>query len=500
MATSAAISGSELEALLRRNGDVAPPLNGGSDQRRVVGSDLVIVANRLPVSFETAPGSGASWVRSPGGLASALAPITAERSSTWVGWPGIIGEPSTNVPTHVGETELASVKLSVEEHTRYYQGFCNAGLWPLLHGDIVPAQIDAAAWGVFRTVNARFAAVASKAAAPGATVWVHDYQLMLVPHLLRLLRPDLRIGFFLHVPMHAENSLRTMPWYRELIEGMLGADLIGFQTPRDVQAFASYAVELGEIDGVDGSLRIRHGRRETRCAAYAASVDALGLHAASQSEDTLRAASEIREALGEGRRVILGVDRLDYTKGIPTRLKAYSELLRDGVLSPHEVVFVQVAAPSRQGTFGYERAQKEVEAAIAQTLTDCPDIAYAPVRYLRRNLSFEELVPLYLAADVMCVTPFVDGMNLVAKEYVAARADSGALVLSRHAGAAQELTGAWLVDPEDLEDIKRGLLDALRSSPEERAERMRDMSAYLRVNDDRNWVNTFVGDLDNLHA
>ena len=291
------------------------------------------------------------------------------------------------------------------------------------------------------TVNRRFAEAAAEQAAPGATVWVHDYQLQLVPRMLRELRDDVRIGFFNHIPFPGYEIFAQLPWRRQVVEGLLGADLLGFQRRADATNFlraCRRAVGLttrGSIVRVDGP----GGTREIQAAAFPISIDAAGLTEIARRDDVRKRAREIRQALDEPSLVLLGVDRLDYTKGIVHRLRAYGELLNDGRLGPR-VVLVQVASPSRERVEAYQTLRDEVEVIVGRINGQHGEVGYSPVHYLHQSYPREEMAALYLAADVMLVTPLRDGMNLVAKEYVAARYDEGGtLVLSEFTGAADEL-------------------------------------------------------------
>lgn len=458
-------------------------------------ADLVVVSCRLPVALAGVEDGVPRWLPAPGGVASALGAALRSRSCAWVGAAGQPGSPD-GLPTRHGATSLHCVELSAEELAGYYERFCNAGLWPVLHGGGPAVRLDSEDWAAYRRVNERFAHAVADAARPGALVWVHDYQLMLVPRLVRALRPDLRIGFFLHTPMPQGKAFTRMPRSAELVEGVLGADLVGFQRQRDVFRFTAHAGLTRPVT-IGSEPRIGVGDRQVACAPHPISVDVKQLVATAELPRVQARAREIRSALGVDRLIVLGVDRLDYTKGIPTRLDAFAQLVEDGTLGPDEVVFVQVAAPSRTGVTGYDEARRAVERAVAGAQAAGPPGHRARVVYRHTSLSHEELLAHYLAADVLCVTPLQDGMNLIAKEFVAVCRPDAGLVLSAEAGAAEELASAWTVDPYDVNDVKRGLFEALRAGRAERAARIQVMRHRLWQHDVHAWAGGF---LDMLRA
>jgi trehalose 6-phosphate synthase len=450
------------------------------------------VANRLPVDQVVDDDGRQRWRQSPGGLVSALHPIVRSRRGAWVGWTGAAG--GTHDPFEADGVYLHPVPLSAEEVDNYYEGQSNATIWPLFH-DAVEQPIHDRRWrDAYRTVNHRFAAAAAELAAPGATVWVHDYQLLLVPALLRGLRPDLRIGFFLHIPFPPVELFMQLPGRADVLRGMLGADLVGFQRPLAAQNFLQLARTLLGLPAADQ--RVDYEGRTVAARSFPISIDVGQIEALASDPLVQQRAGEVRDELGSDRRVLLGVDRLDYTKGIEQRLGVYRELLEEGVLSPDDVVLVQVATPSRLRVTQYELVRERVEREVGRINGEFGEVGRAPVQYLFQWRDRDELVALYLTADVMLVTPLRDGMNLVAKEFVAARQDEqGALVLSEFTGAAGEFEDAFLVNPHDVEDCKRGLLDALRAGPDDRAARMRRMRARVCEYDVQRWARDFLAAL-----
>jgi trehalose 6-phosphate synthase len=456
---------------------------------------FVVVANRLPV--DAADDGG--WRRSPGGLVTAVHPVARRLGGAWVGWTGVPAtgglspkEATENTPDpfEFDDMHLHPVALSAEEVDRYYEGQSNATIWPLFH-DAVEQPTHQRQWReAYETVNRRFADAAAEVAAPGATVWVHDYQLMRVPGMLRERRPDLRIGFFLHIPFPPVELFMQLPRRADVLRGLLGADLVGFQRPLAAQNFLQLSRLLLGLDPKEDSVEFE-GRTVT-ARAFPISIDVAEIEQEADDPEVRAQARRLRQELGD-RRLLLGVDRLDYTKGIEQRINAYGELLAEGAVSNDDVVLVQVATPSRLRVQQYQDLRERVEREVGRINGEFGEVGRAPVHYLFQSRSRAELVAMYLAADVMVVSPLRDGMNLVAKEYVAARTDEqGTLVLSEFTGAAAELDGAFLINPHDVEDVKRGICAALAAEPEDRRTRMRTMRDAVRSHTVDQWAQEFL--------
>ncbi|TSI12549.1 trehalose-6-phosphate synthase [Brevibacterium aurantiacum] len=440
---------------------------------------LVVVANRLP-----AYRSEGSWSPSPGGLVSAVAPMVRESHGAWIGWGGTSEEEFE--PFEFDGMSLVPVALGAEEHERYYEGFSNATLWPLYHDLVVPPQFHRSWWQTYRSTNARFAQAAVDSAAPGATVWIHDFHLQLVPEMIRAQRPDVRIGFFNHIPFPSETIFAQLPWRDSILRGLLGADVIGFQLASDVKNFRSAVSRYLDIDS---------GRLSNTVHAYPISIDTAAIHEVAEAEETQELARQMRVELGDPRTLIVGIDRLDYTKGILHRLRAYQELLEDGVLDPQDTTFVQVAEPSREGVESYQDLRDDVEQLVGNINGSFGALDGAAVHYFHHSYSFESTVALYLAADVLLVTSLRDGMNLVAKEYVAARHNNGTLVLSEFAGAAAELHDALLVNPHDIAGLKDAIRLGVEMPAAEAGKRMASMADVVERHDIHRWARTFLADL-----
>jgi trehalose 6-phosphate synthase len=454
-------------------------------------ADLVVVANRLPVQHSSAHGTE-GWRPSPGGLVSALTAALQNRNGLWIGWPGTSEHDAP--PTTYEGIRLKAVDMSQEEYENFYLGFSNATLWPLYHDAIRAPTFHRHWWQTYTKVNARYAQAIAESVAPGGTVWIHDYQLQLVPQMLRELRPDVRIGFFLHIPFPPIELFMQLPWRREILSGLLGADLIGFQVPQAASNFSRMARRQSAATGTDSVLDLNG--RTIRVGAFPISVDCEQIVALA-NDPAIRARSiELRKDLGDPELILLGVDRLDYTKGIQQRIKAVSELFEDGSLSTDKHVMVQVAVPSRETDAHYELERHNLEQAVSEMNGEYGMVGKTVIHYLHQNLPFDELVALYLAADIMLVTPYRDGMNLVAKEYVMCRTDlTGRLVLSEFAGAAAELRGAFMVNPHDLEGIKEGIRLAVNAGPKEVKDRMSRMRRKTYRRDVYDWAESFLAAL-----
>jgi alpha,alpha-trehalose-phosphate synthase [UDP-forming] len=479
--------------------------------------DFVAAACRLPVDLVQRPDGGAEWRPSPGGLVSALEPVMRDAGGAWVGWTGAPGDAPE--PFEVAGMHLVGVGLSAEEVRDFYEGFSNATLWPLYHDVIAPPEFRRPWWDAYVRVNQRFARTISEQAAIGATVWVNDYQLQLVPKMLRDQRSDLRIGVFIHIPFPGYEIFAQLPWRRQIVNGLLGANLIGFQRHGDAANFlracrqAAGMVTGGSIvrvpAGGQGSVdettaantdppyyrrrRPPEVSRNVQTATLPISIDFASFAELVQLDEVRARAREIRQALGEPDVVLLGIDRMDYTKGILHRLNAYGELLSEGRFGSLQTVLVLVASPSRERVEQYRLLRDEVEVTVGRINGDEGELGNPPIHYLHQTYPADEMAALYLAADVMLVTALRDGMNLVAKEYVACREDeTGALVLSEFTGAADELSGAFLVNPHDIEGMKDAIVRAATVPAAEARRRMRSMRRRVREFDVNRWAASFL--------
>ncbi|EIC08134.1 alpha,alpha-trehalose-phosphate synthase (UDP-forming) [Microbacterium sp. oral taxon 186 str. F0373] len=459
-------------------------------------ADMIVVSNRLPVDHD--PSVEGGWRRSPGGLVAALEPVLQQTGGAWVGWPGTAGLELE--PFELDGMELVPVTLTDEDVELYYEGFSNDTIWPLYHDVISPPAYHREWWEAYVRVNERFAAAAASVAAHGAVVWVQDYQLQLVPRLLRVLRPDVVIGYFHHIPFPAYGLFAQLPWRKHVLAGLVGADVIGFQRVQDAGNFTNAVRRQLGFETKSGAIRVVADDGSVRTAvakAYPISIDTQLYDEIARRPEVQARAKEIRASLGDPQTVIFGVDRLDYTKGIGHRLKAYGELLEEGRLDVEDVTLVQVASPSRERVAAYMQLRDEIELTVGRINGDHDTVGHTAIRYLHHSYPREEMVALYLAADVMLVTALRDGMNLVAKEYVASRIDSrGVLVLSEFTGAADELSQAVKVNPHDIDGLKDAIMAAVEMQPAEQARRMRGLRRRVRDHDVADWSRRFLADLD----
>jgi trehalose 6-phosphate synthase len=461
--------------------DVFPGARGpddrGGEPRR---SDLVVVANRLPIQR-----SDGEWINSAGGLVSALAPILEEHGGTWIGWTGEAG--GDVIPPSPGhDVDYVTVPLINEEIAQYYLGFSNSTLWPLFHAAIRPSELNNAWWKTYCSVNARYAEAAVEAVNPSGIVWVHDYHLLLVPRMIKRLT-SVDTHFFLHIPFPPLEVFARLPWRHELVEGMLGADVVGFQTERSASNFRDAALAFADttLDGDD--LLSDSGRTRVLTAPISVAVTDFERIAAMPS--SRHRAHVLRHQLGDPKTVFLGVDRLDYTKGIEARLKALELMLDEYPVVADDVRFVQIAVPSRESIGDYDKTRQAIEHLAGRINGVHASHLQMPVRYVYDTLSREELVSYYLAADVMAVTPLADGMNLVSKEYVASTVDlDGVLLLSEFAGSASELTDALMVNPYDISDMAEQMYKAMTMSQSEKTARMKSLRWVVDRNDLGAWT------------
>jgi trehalose 6-phosphate synthase/phosphatase len=446
---------------------------------------LVMVSNRLPFQVHR-DGKGYRYGRAPGGLVTALDAALAERGGVWIGWPGLerhADDPPLVLPETPG-VRYRAVDLTSREVSLYYGGFVNRTLWPLFHYFVARTRIDGATWRAYQRINARFAEAASDAAPSDSLMWVHDYQLMLVPALLRSHSPRRRIAFFLHIPFPAADVLRVLPWSRAVMRGLLGADLVGFQIGEHAEHFLICAERLlgCEVDRTRGL--VHWEGRDVAVQSHPVSIDA-----AQMERLALRAQPPVEGAP----LAILGVDRLDYTKGIAERLLALEKLLERHGEWRRRVVFTQIVVPSRERVAEYQELKRSIDEIVGRVNGRFSDRGWAPINYLTRSYPPEELAGMYRAADVALVTPLRDGMNLVAKEYVAAQVDgNGVLVLSELAGAASELPEALIVNPYDIDAMADTIHRALAMPIEERRARMGALRDRVATNDAGLWLSRFL--------
>jgi len=478
-------------------GAEAPPYQVSGPDTSVVPADafrsLVVVANRLPFTA-TRRADGVRFSRSAGGLVAALDPVLAEHGGVWIGWNGLEHRQGDTVPAPPGAAEpgvrYRGVPLSSREVAGYYRGFANRTIWPLFHYFVGRTRITTDTWPIYERVNARFAEVAGDESGNDDLVWIQDYQLLRTPYHLRKRAPGRRIAFFLHIPFPAFDVFRVLPWAKPVLHGMLGADVVGFHVPSYAEHFLQSAERLlaCEVDRRRGLVKI--DGREVSVGAFPIGADVTQVE---------RLARDLPHDSARGSRVfeVLGVDRLDYTKGIYERLIAIERLLERWPAYRGRVVFTQLLVPSREHIAEYGTLKRDIDETVGRINGRFAERGWTPIRYLVRSLPLERLVAMYRTADVALVTPLRDGMNLVCKEYVASRTDGGGmLVLSDFAGAAEELHEALRVNPFDVDAVAEVLHRALSMSEEERQARMSALRERVQTNDVHRWVQRFLGATD----
>ena len=459
-------------------------------------SRILIVANRLPITVKVTE-AGVDVQRSTGGLATGLQGPHEQSDGLWIGWLGAAEElgpeRQAQLDAKLAAMRLVAVPLPADLVTRYYEGFSNGVLWPLFHYLLEQVPLQVSDWDAYVEANERFADVVAAHYRPGDLIWVHDYQLLLLPELLRRRIPEARIGFFLHIPFPSEELFRTLPSRERLLEGILGADLIGFHTAAYLRHFATSLIDiLGIAVDID---RVQLPLREVRLGVFPMGIDAASFSTTAADPAVEAESMAIR---GDGSvRVLVGIDRLDYTKGIPRRLLAYERLLHAHPELQERVRLIQVAVPSRTGVGAYQDFRTLVDQLVGRINGEFGTPRWVPVHYIFRALSESDLVALYLAADVMLVTPLRDGMNLVAKEFIASRNDGdGVLVLSEFAGASSELAEALRVNPYDVEGAAEVYYRALTMPSEERHARLAPLRSRVRTFDVHRWVASFLEQLE----
>ncbi|MFN2565656.1 MAG: bifunctional alpha,alpha-trehalose-phosphate synthase (UDP-forming)/trehalose-phosphatase [Gemmatimonadaceae bacterium] len=458
---------------------------------------LIIVSNRLPVTVRTEHGEPVVHM-SVGGLATGLRTPHERSEGLWIGWPGDLGglDPAGrgSVFRRLAELRTVPLELDAREVQVFYEGISNGVLWPICHDRIDRLPLRVEGWDVYDAVNARFADAIAERYRPGDLVWVHDYQLLRVPALLRDRLPEARIGFFLHIPFPNPEIFFALPTRAWLVEGMMGADLVGFHTRRYQGHFRAALRRLFGLE-MDAAGYVPWGDRRVRLGVFPIGVDAAALAERAASPEV---AAEVDELKAARQRLIVGIDRLDYSKGLARRFIALERLLTSHPEWREQVRFVQIAVPSRDRVAAYRHFRRELEALVGRINGRFGTAAWTPIHYLYRGVPIDSVLALCRAADVLLVTPLRDGMNVVAKEFAASRIDEdGVLILSEFAGAADELTDALLVNPYDVDGTAEAIHRALTMDAAERRRRMRALRETVSRNDVHRWVASFLDTLKN---
>ncbi|MEJ5962781.1 bifunctional alpha,alpha-trehalose-phosphate synthase (UDP-forming)/trehalose-phosphatase [Pedobacter immunditicola] len=454
----------------------------------------IIVSNRLPVKITERDGK---YVLSPseGGLATGLGSVYKEGNNVWIGWPGIEVPPERQdeVKQQLAHLNLIPVFLTQEEINLYYEGFSNEVLWPVFHYLVTYAHYEQEYWDFYKRVNAKFRDIVEENLLEGDTVWVHDYQLLLLPGLIREIQPFVTIGFFQHIPFPSYEIFRLIPWREEIINGVIGADLVGFHTFDDVRHFLSTTTRLTAAKSSNNI--ITYNERQIVVEAFPMGIDDVKFEQLSNRK-AVKAHVESFKKDRNNELFILSIDRLDYSKGIIQRLQAYELLLQTHPENIGQVALYMVVVPSRDTVPQYKELRDHIDQMVGNINARFRTMDWLPIHYFYRSFSVEFLSALYCAADVCLVTPMRDGMNLVSKEYVASRTDNtGVLILSEMAGASKELNDALLVNPNNVGDVMRAIVMAKEMSLEEQKARMSSMREVVRKYNIHLWVKNFIAKL-----
>lgn len=454
---------------------------------------VLIASHRLPVTARRAEsGSGVSLQRSAGGLATALRPIHEQSGGLWFGATGEEKprpRASGAIVSELDAMGCVPVNLSPAETAVYYEQVSNGIIWPLFHDRLDRQPLVLEGWDVYERANERFAKAIASHWQPGDLVWIHDYHLLRLPALLRECLPQARIGFFLHIPFPNPELFLTLPYRKELLLGLLGADLIGFHTRRYRGHFTAALRRILQLE-MDADGRVAHSTGTSWVGIFPIGIDAAEFSSQAMHSAVTERTLALRES---GQSLLLGVDRLDYTKGIPRKLLAFERLLADHPDHHGRVRLLQLAIPSREGVEAYQSFRRDVEMLVTRINGRFGTAAWTPIQYLHQSVERYELLALYRAADVMLVTPLRDGMNLVAKEFAASRNDeSGVLLLSEFAGAVDELQEALIVNPYDIAGVASAMDRALRMEPDERRQRMRALRSQVFKHNVHVWAADFL--------
>jgi len=463
-------------------------------------SRLLIVSNRLPVSV-TKRANKLIFQPSVGGLATGLASFCDSHQSQCIGWPGISKDKITKeqkqqIIDNLKEHNCHSVFLSAKDVRNFYYGFCNKTIWPLFHYFPLYTAYEYQYWQAYKNVNSAFCETVTKIAGPDDYIWVHDYQLMLLPQLVRDKLPDAKIGFFLHIPFPSFELFRLLPWRKEILKGLLGADLIGFHTYDYVRHFLSSSARIAGVEHSMGALVVDD--RIVKVDAFPMGIDYERYATAVKDPTVKKRLSTVKNKVGK-RKIIISIDRLDYTKGIIQRLEAFDLFLAQNPEYKEKVTLILVAVPSRIGVEDYAELRRQLEGLVGRINGEHGCLGWVPVWYLYRFLPFERIAALYNAADVALVTPLRDGMNLIAKEFVATKTDGrGVLILSEMAGAASELGEAIAVNAHNKQEIIDAIKEALEMPVEEQVERNRLMQGRLCRYTVKRWADDFLEALSDV--
>ena len=451
----------------------------------------IIVSNRLPVKIKQGKNQ-LLYSTSEGGLATGLGSIYREGDNIWVGWPGLAikNHQKQEVSDHLAKENMKPVFLTATEIEDFYEGFSNETLWPNFHYFNQYTVYDEGLWRAYQKVNKKFARELEEIIDTGDTLWIHDYQLLLLPEMIREAKPSVSIGFFLHIPFPSFESFRLLPWRRELLKGMLGADFLGFHTYDDMRHFLSSVNRLAGLGNSNGQINV--GNRQVLADALPMGIDYDKYAQAAASPDTLDREVRYRTSIGNAK-IILSIDRLDYSKGIPQRLKAFEQFLRENSEYRNKVSLLMVVVPSRDTVPKYKQLKEEIDLLVGRINGKFGRMNWTPVHYFYRSFPLHALSAFYRMAQVALVNPMRDGMNLVCKEYIASKLDKkGVLILSEMTGSSKELSDAIIVNPNNQNQLVEAIKEALTMPEAEQIRRMAIMQASLKRYNIHQWVNLFM--------
>lgn len=455
----------------------------------------IIVSNRLPVRVSK-DSDGLHFHPSEGGLATGLGSIYRQGNNLWIGWPGLLinqGIERINVTEKLKAENMHPVFLTKSEIKNYYEGFSNETLWPIFHYFSQYSVYKEIFWEAYVEVNKKFSLEVTSFLEEGDTLWIHDYQLLLLPEMIRKEFPNLSIGFFLHIPFPSYEIFRLLPWRRQILNGMLGADLVGFHTYDDMRHFLSSVSRLAGYGYTSG--QVNKPDRKVNVDAFPMGIDYKKYAEAAASPETIAREIRYRTSLGD-QQLILSIDRLDYSKGIPQRLKAFERFLEEYPEFKEKVSLVMLVVPSRDKVTKYQELKEDVDLLVGRINGKFGRIDWTPIHYFYRSLPLEALSGFYRMAHVALVTPMRDGMNLVCKEFIASKLDKkGVLILSEMCGASKELSDAILINPNDLNAMVQALYRALTMPEEEQIAHIEVMQQSLQRYNIHHWVNMFMGRL-----
>jgi alpha,alpha-trehalose-phosphate synthase [UDP-forming] len=450
-------------------------------------SRLVVVSSRGPYRISNGP-RGMKYERTVGGLVTSLLPMMEQIGGEWIAW----GEPAGRYafPIRKPRFDLRYLSLTTEQVRGFYRGFSNSALWPLCHSFLGRVRYDLAEWQMYEQVNEQFAQVVLEDAGEDDVIWVHDYQLARVPYFIRQQRPSAQLLFFWHIPFPSADLFKTLPWRRPVLESLLACDIVGFHIPNYAHNFMETVAEILKVP-IEGN-SIHYAGRRIRVLASPIGIDYLAIDHEARSRRVETRVQRLRDAVGKGT-LIVGVERMDYTKGIVERLRAVEHLLEHRPAWRGEFCLIQIVTPSRLDVEAYRQKKREIDETVGRINGRFSDDIWIPIHYLHRSFSPSELIRYYRAADIALVTPLRDGLNLVAKEYVASRIhEDGVVILSEFAGVTYQLPEALITNPYSPEDMATTLEQALKMPKSEQQWRMEAMRNRLKAEDIKWWANEFL--------